>query len=381
MVTLKSVHLDVTNRCNLLGKCKHCYGGKYFLSRLRDQLTQQRIRLLVAEMEKMGVEECWLSGGEPLLRRDLPEIISLFKDKAVRLKSVFTNGTVHRLDVVERLLKDSPATSFLVSLDGHSASAHEMMRGVGTFSSAMKFVRFARHSGVAVGVNTMVTKYNVDSLIPMLSMIKSIGASQWRLAIPRLQGEAGNNLDIYADFSDVCMAFEQIIKHMLCHQDDIHISVDSLITSRDIERKIIHTFSTENCCCEYKKTSITVKADGSVVPCPAFDNVIFGNVHSALLQDIWRSTPCRAHKCMPLLVTKCANCHMLKYCGGGCRRTAWSSNGDLYGKDKSACALQLFFQKLVLPLLHDKKFVEMPVEGGTLWTSDWDFGSAIRTPD
>ena len=166
---LESVFLFVTGRCN--AKCAMCfYAGE--MDKKEKDLTFDEIRKVSETAGEFN--RLWISGGEPTLREDLPEIIEMFyRNNHVKDVNIPTNGLRPDLIVewIARLRKSCPETNFNVSLslDGFGKT-HDIQRGVpGNFYKGLETLKkidehFRDDGKVLKNVATVITKYNIDEI-------------------------------------------------------------------------------------------------------------------------------------------------------------------------------------------------------------------------
>ena len=125
MVNLDYVVWIVTARCNL--QCRHCY-AKLYLG--EQELARGEKLLLARQLCEAGVPHINLTGGEPLLRPDMPKILEYANGKLTILFS--TNGTLINSSVA-KMLGRANVKRVSISLDGATQATHERFRGEGTF--------------------------------------------------------------------------------------------------------------------------------------------------------------------------------------------------------------------------------------------------------
>ena len=181
---------DLTYRCNL--RCSHCYAGHAVGQRPEDagELGTAEVLRLAAEAAETGCLYLLLSGGEPFLRPDFPQIYRGVRRLGM-LVSVFTNATLVRDDVVAALV-EYPPQKVEVSVYGASAAVYERVTGVpGSFRSAWRGIDRLLESGVMVGLKTMILRENVHEVAAMEATALDLGLS-FRLdplLSPRLDGD------------------------------------------------------------------------------------------------------------------------------------------------------------------------------------------------
>ena len=351
---LREVHIDATGWCNLFGKCKHCYGRQVFEEATREQLTTEEMIGLIEELGRLNVANCVLSGGEVFIRKDLPLLISHLAEQCIHIAGIFTNGTIYREDVVAALHQEGTRTRFLVSLDGHNSDIHDFMRGRGNFEKTVAFIRKIKDAGFPVTVNTVVIRQNVQHLMEMCHFLEGLGVALWRISVPREQGETIINREmILPDWTDVFAIYERLIRYAIASVNGMRFQISSIFKTALLEESVYYLFRPESCCCEYKRNSITVKPNGNVTPCTAFDNLVLGNIRRMSLSEIWYGDLAQSFKQLPIKETMCQGCELLPYCGGGCRKVAWEMHGSSLAKDESACPLYRFTYDTVRPILRE----------------------------
>lgn len=180
--SLRYLEFQITTRCNL--RCRHCYIGR------RDEdveLPLEKIKLVLAEFEKMQGLRLLVTGGEPFLHRDFAEINELLSGYAFR-KILFTNGILLTGESVKCLNVDE----IQVSIDGLE-SGHDALRGRGTFKGALKAVETARDAGFDVSVSTMIHSKNLEEFDGMEKLFRTLRIKDWSVDVPCAEGNLRDN--------------------------------------------------------------------------------------------------------------------------------------------------------------------------------------------
>ncbi len=150
--------VDVTNRCNL--KCLHCYAGFY-----KEEPTLEMLYKLIGEAKRMGVVSIVFSGGEPIVRKDLFDLIKKAKQMHFDVK-ISTNATLIT-DGIAMKLKNAGLDKAMVSIDGMSKETHESLRGKGTFDRAIKGLWYLKNNGIDTVVEMVLNKFNMNEIIKL----------------------------------------------------------------------------------------------------------------------------------------------------------------------------------------------------------------------
>ncbi len=158
-------NLLINNDCNI--KCFYCFPQVF--KREVKQFTTQELIELIDNFHDRGTEVMVLLGGEPLLRKDIGEIIRYVKSKKM-ICEVITNGYLVEQKINE--LKD--LDSLCVSIDGDEES-NDKNREKGSYLQALKAIRIAKEYGVNVRIHSVLTKYTYDSLGHLMELAKGLG--------------------------------------------------------------------------------------------------------------------------------------------------------------------------------------------------------------
>jgi Fe-coproporphyrin III synthase len=158
---------NVTRRCNL--KCVHCYAHAKD-RKFEGELTTDQGKSVLDDLSAFGVPVVLFSGGEPLMRKDLPELADYAVQKGMRAV-ISTNGTLINRETAERL--KAVGLSYVgISLDGME-SVNDSFRGVsGAFRSAMEGIRNCQEVGIKVGLRFTINKHNAHEIPKIFNLLE-----------------------------------------------------------------------------------------------------------------------------------------------------------------------------------------------------------------
>lgn len=170
---------EVTRACAFA--CVHCRADAQPKPH-PDELTTNEALHLIDQLQQFGNNPILIfTGGDPMLRRDLYELISYAAEKGLRCS---LTPTATGLPTRERLAKARVAgiKRIALSLDAPSPQVHDDFRkSRGSWQRTMKILQNAQHEGLSVQVNTTVAKHNADILAEMVPFIQQVQAVQWSL--------------------------------------------------------------------------------------------------------------------------------------------------------------------------------------------------------
>jgi radical SAM protein with 4Fe4S-binding SPASM domain len=290
--SLRYLELQITNACNL--RCRHCYIG----DDARHELSLAQIRDVLSEFEDMQGLRVMITGGEPLLHRSFEAINEILPDYSIR-KALFTNGMLLRKEVLRSLKIDE----IQVSIDGLE-TAHDALRGNGTFRRAMEAVKNSLESGVDVSIATMVHQGNLLDFDEMENLFKRMEVKEWTVDVPCTTGRLKEN-------AKFCVSPEEGGKYLgYGYGGGLHATGLGYACG-------LHLMS--------------VMANGNIAKCTFYGDRAVGTVDQGLLSS-W-------HKIQPVRLKELAcACEFIEACRGGCRYRAEMIDGPR-GRDLYRCAL------------------------------------------
>jgi radical SAM protein with 4Fe4S-binding SPASM domain len=168
---------EVTQACDLT--CEHCRADAQ-PRRHPDELTTAEGKRLLDAAARFGEDQLVvLSGGDPLVRDDLVDLVDHGTDRGLRM-TLTPSGTSSLTDDRIAALDDAGLRRMALSFDGADAERHDAFRGEdGSFASTLRAARAARERGVPLQVNTTVCADTVDDLPAIRELVADLGAVLW----------------------------------------------------------------------------------------------------------------------------------------------------------------------------------------------------------
>jgi MoaA/NifB/PqqE/SkfB family radical SAM enzyme len=254
--------LDLTYRCN--NNCLHCWLKVLPEDPVRKrELSFDRIRRIVDESRALGTRQWSISGGEPMLRPDFPEIFEYVTAKAVSY-ALNTNGTLITPKIAGLLKRRG---SKMVSLYGATKETYDhVTRNPGGFEQLMQGFRYLREAGAGFIVQLVPMKDNWHEWERMIELARSL-SGQWRIGAPWLYLSSCRNPDVNARISgqrldprDVVrldrpdLSFEESDAHRCGHTEgDGRLFADCIARRRDFH---IDPYGTMSFCSFLKEPSM-----------------------------------------------------------------------------------------------------------------------------
>ncbi|MGO9619852.1 MAG: 12,18-didecarboxysiroheme deacetylase [Desulfobaccales bacterium] len=343
---------NITRRCNL--KCLHCY-AQATAGPAPDELSPQAALDLLRDLKDFGTPVVLFSGGEPLLRPDLFELV----DRAVAhgMRAVIsTNGTLITRDLAWRL-KDLGLSYVGISLDGAAPAVHDRFRGEsGSFAAAMAGVRHCREMGLKVGLRFTVSRLNYREIPAIFDLVEEYQLPRicfYHLVYAgrgtKLVAEALSHSQTRELLDLICARTRQIFEsgrtiEVLTvdnHADGPYIYLKLLKEDPQRAAEVLELLKMNEGNNSGRGIGC-VSWDGEVHADQFWRHYSFGNVRRRPFGEIWTdlSDPlmARLKDKKRYVGGRCARCRWLEVCAGNFRVRAEALSGDLWAPDP-ACYL------------------------------------------
>jgi len=169
---------EVTRACAYA--CVHCRADAMHTPDPNELTTEESLRL-IDRLVEFGSPILIFTGGDPMMRKDLHELIAYATQKGLRCSLTPTATALPTTARLEKV-RDAGIRRIALSLDAPSAEIHDNFRQVaGSWQRTMDILHRAQEIGISVQVNTTISKHNVDILDEMVPFIQEVGAVQWSL--------------------------------------------------------------------------------------------------------------------------------------------------------------------------------------------------------
>lgn len=338
---------NVGRRCNL--RCVHCYSQSRNIDYSGELSHEEGLRL-IDDLAGFGAPVMLFSGGEPLMRPDIFELIEHAAGRSMRAV-VSTNGTLITPDVAARL-KDAGLSYVGISLDGLEET-NDLFRGMeGAFEQALAGVRNCIERGVKVGLRFTMTRANFGDVGGILDLIEKEGIPRvcfYHLVYTGRGSKLINNSRM--SHEETRATVDMIMDRARAMHDggnpvevltvDNHTDGPYLymrLLAEDPERaKGVMTLLKMNGGNSSGTGIGCVSWDGSVHPDQFWRHYSFGNVKERPFSEIWTDTSdellgkLRDRK--EYIKGRCADCKWLDICNGNFRVRAEAVTGDIWAEE------------------------------------------------
>ncbi len=342
---------NCTRRCNL--RCVHCYSHSAD-RHYPGELTTQEAEAFIEDIAAFGAPVILFSGGEPLMRADLFDLIARATRAGLRAV-ISTNGTLIEREVAERL-KEFGLSYVGVSLDGMRETNDKFRGREGAFDHALAGIRNCRKAGIKVGLRFTINKRNAadvgdiftllrDEDIPRVCFYHLVYAGRGTALMKEdLDHEQTRRVvDLIIDRTTELHA-QGLPKEVLTvdnHADGPYLYLRMLREGNPRAQQVWELLQMNQGNSSGNGIGC-VSWDGSVHPDQFWRHVSLGNVKERPFSQIWTdlSNPllARLKDKRPHVTGRCATCRFLNVCGGNFRVRAEAATGDLWAPDP-ACYL------------------------------------------
>jgi len=342
---------NMTRRCNL--RCIHCYSSSQNIQ-YSDELTTAEARRMIDDLAAFGSPVLLFSGGEPLMREDLPELAQYAVSLGMRAV-LSTNGTLLTRGKVA-VLKKIGLSYIGVSLDGLQAT-HDRFRGVtGAYEAAMRGIRICREEGIKVGVRFTINRKNAADIpaifdllevedIPRVCFYHLVysGRGSALVAEDLSHDETRKTVDLILDRTRDLFN-RGLPKEVLTvdnHADGPYLYLRMLKDDPRRAAEVLELLKMNEGNSSGNGIGC-ISWDGEVHPDQFWRDILLGNVRQRPFSEIWTDPAnellTRLKDKKPHLQGRCATCCWLDVCGGNFRARAEAVTGELWAPDP-ACYL------------------------------------------
>ncbi|WP_027397613.1 putative heme d1 biosynthesis radical SAM protein NirJ2 [Anaerovibrio lipolyticus] len=318
------VSWNVTNACNMF--CDHCY--REAGCKAEEELSTEEAKTLLEQIARAGFKIMIFSGGEPLIRPDILELVSYAT--SLGLRSVFgTNGTLITLEMAQKL-KDAGAMGMGISLDSMDKKKHnEFRKFEGAWEGAVQGMRNCRAVGLPFQIHTTVMDWNNHELeaITDFAVAEGAVAHHFFFLVPTGRAKTIEAESLRAE------QYEETLTRIMKKQTEVDIELKPTCAPqfmRIAAQMGIKTRFRRGCLAGTAYCIISPR--GKVQPC-AYLNMELGDVRETPFDEIWKNN--EVLNTLRTLEYKggCGECEFKRACGGCRARAAYYHEGDYMAEE------------------------------------------------
>jgi SynChlorMet cassette radical SAM/SPASM protein ScmE len=363
MRTPRHVDLEITSRCNL--RCRYCYYFDNPAQQYHDLPTNDWLQFF-DELGQCAVMEVTLQGGEPFIRKDLPDLIEGIVGNRMRF-SILSNGTLIEDETAAFIADTNRCDTIQVSIDGSCPEIHDKFRGNGSFDKAIQGIQILKRHNVNVTVRVTIHRHNVNELDNIAAfLIEELGLPGFSTNTASFFGSCRQNADeVMLSIPDRQNAMETLLMLSAKYNGRISASAGPLAEARTWSRmeaahaqgkpKFPNGGHLTGCGCPTSK--IAIRADGAIIPCSMLSHMELGRIIRDSLIDVWQNSPNlnklrQRHNISLTTFHFCQDCPYVSYCTGNCPGLAFTITGKVDHPSPDACFRRYLQKGGKLPIAH-----------------------------
>lgn len=325
------VSWNLTKQCNL--RCPHCYMEADPYADPENELTTDECLHLIDEMQALGTEMLILTGGEPLLRKDIYEIAHYSSSRGLWVV-MGTNGVLVT-DAVAQKMVECGVKGVGISIDSLDPKTHNSFRGgPNAWERSVRALEICRAHGLEVLVQTTVTSTNYDEIPELLTFARAKGAWSFNLYFLIRTGRGQEMNDLPAEETESMLSY--LVEAQETYRPMLVRAKCAPHFKRIAYEAGLGGLESGGCMAGTRYCRITPKGD--VTPCP-YMTVVAGNVRERSFGEIWETSPIlRQLRAPDQLKGRCGRCEFNELCGG-CRCRAYAAYDD-YLQEDPACTYE-----------------------------------------
>jgi PqqA peptide cyclase len=309
---------ELTYRCPLA--CAYC-SNPVELASYGDELTTAEWQRVFAAAQELGVLQLHLSGGEPLLRRDLAELARTACNLGMYTNLVTSAVGLSRRRAEE--LRTAGVDHVQISVQADEPTMSDDIAGIPSFARKVEACGLVKELGWPLTVNVVLHRQNIDRIGAILRLTEELGADRVELANTQYYGWARRNRDALLPSREQLEQAEAVVSaartRLKGRMDVIYVLPD------------YYSRYPKPCMGGWAQRQLTVAPNGDVLPCPAAQTLPLprASVRADSLARIWTESPLfQAFRGTDWMPEPCRGCDRKEIDFGGCRCQAFLLTGD-----------------------------------------------------
>jgi radical SAM protein with 4Fe4S-binding SPASM domain len=310
------VDLALTFRCQ--NNCIHCYaGGPHETS----ELTTKQWKEVIDRLHQIGVFILTFTGGEPTLRKDLPELLLYAQNKGI-VTGLITNGRRLKDKTYVKKLEKTGLDFIQVTLGSHKEEIHDLMTATkGSWKETVAGIKNIIPTEIYATTNTTLSKYNASDFLETVEFIKKLGVAAFGCNSLIYSGKANEISDKFALSIETLNELLPNIRDkasalglkFLWYSPTQYCQLDPVKLGLGIKS------------CTAANINMCVAPNGDVWPCQSYFESL-GNILKNDWDKIWNHPLALQIRNREYTEEKCRDCPELHICGGGCPLELQSKN-------------------------------------------------------
>ncbi|MBX2857160.1 MAG: pyrroloquinoline quinone biosynthesis protein PqqE [Cellvibrionaceae bacterium] len=310
---------ELTYACPL--HCPYCSNPLNF-SEIKSDLSTEDWKNVFRQARELGVTQLGLSGGEPLLRKDLIELTAYARNLGFYTNLITSGIPLNNEKVIA--LKHAGLDHIQISFQSSSEEINNFIAGRHTFQKKIDMAKAVKNAGYPMVLCFVIHRHNIEQVDDMLNLAKQLNADYVELATVQYYGWAKANRNQLLPTKQQLESAENVVQQYRARQQD-KMKIYYVVPDYYEERP-------KACMNGWGKVFLTVTPDGTALPCQVareLPGMQLPNVKSASIEDIWyNSADFNRFRGFDWMPEPCRSCEEKANDFGGCRCQAFLFTGD-----------------------------------------------------
>lgn len=303
---LKTIQIELTDACN--ERCIHCYLPNT-KKNMAKSLSVSQVKNILSQFRAMNGLKVIFSGGEILLHHQLKEILNYCKEIGLMI-FLQSNLLIFKETDIE-YFKSLELFNVQVSLYSTDATEHESITSVrGSWARTKRNIELFAKNDIPLMISCPIMKQNYKSIKSIKEYADYLKIDCYFDAIMMAQtGGCTSNLDTRIPESESI----EIIRSLIETKIDF---INAIKSSKNINELLSKRFARRMSTCKIMDSGICIDSDGTIYPCPGWNQMSLGNIVDNPLQDIWEDNATAIHlrSIVPSNFIKCSSCNLKNFC-------------------------------------------------------------------
>ncbi|NQY21254.1 MAG: pyrroloquinoline quinone biosynthesis protein PqqE [Campylobacteraceae bacterium] len=315
--------LELTHKCPL--ECTYCYNQLDFAT-TKDSMSKEDWFRVMEEAREMGAVQLGISGGEPLLNKDIVEIVK----KANDLKfytNLITSGVGGEKGIIKKL-KNVGLKTVQLGIQSHDRNTMTLItNNKGAYDKKLQIAKEIKEEGLQLIINTCITRQNIHQIGDIIEFAENLGANYLEIANIQYYGWALKNVDSLLPTKEQLIQAKKTVDYYREKRPDMKVF---FVVPDYFEQR------PKPCMNGWGTTFLTINPDGNALPCNTANTLPlhFPNVKDFSIKEIWNDSEAfnffRGDAWMP---SPCRTCPEKEKDFGGCRCQAYALTKNMKATD------------------------------------------------
>ena len=316
----RNITIEVTKSCNL--RCKFCF---YRSKTDPAEPSKRKIVSVLKEAKKLGIESVRFTGGEPLTRKDLPELLSIGREMGFYV-ILDTNATLLNYEKIRKI--ENSVDNVLVSLPAASEKMEkEITQREKLFSVRLKNIRELLISNIPnIRIGTIISKFLLENFKQYWRVVKFLGVKRWEFYRPMLSPETLSKFPEYDINENEILKVMRFCKWL--QEKGVYAYIPNAVPMCISKDKKLSLLTLKGGQFDNGQERLVLDNKGYFKPTYYID-INLGKTIASAWNNPWLKKV-REEKWLP---KQCQKCKLRKICHGGSRFLAYQKHGDYFSPD------------------------------------------------